>query len=698
MPPKSLSDSRTITNLLDRVSEHLRRLSVSNNTDEVKLNRFHNAFREAYSEIENKGYLDLTFGKFLYSTSQQVEYFAQFVPGQPDVESLLSVFETLGKKFPEKFDIRAYSCGNAVKEGFIFLNEFLAGRAKVIRLHDYNDNVLKVAREVVLGLLASMDGKDHLDEKVRSLYEQYVIAEDTTDIEKYLPKRNKKDKKLFLHLVFGNLFSLVGNPQEVALNLNRTMLKRELAVIELYNRTPEDYNQGKLFQSNKNFLLNYLEKMGIPIDCLRFDVDDKGKERFMEDEDGKYNRAYCFLSKDCTVNGLEFLELKAGTKLVPMRLRRFEEYEVLDLFDKAGFKAIMTKPKSIGEGVSHDTCPVVERRGDKRYFLFKKVKEADLFLQGIKNGIGITAGTLALYFFSNWYLTPIVHKGLWKYASPYQTIVTSASVDVEKNIKELQKILEPSCEGAGALSPNITPQKLHCRPINRDYYAGLEFLTDWGFDTKLMDIQNIEGRLPLFKKYGVVIITGNEQRMVLVEAEAIPRFVSLLEETVRELQRLESSGYKEIYRGGYIIDRLWPQTDVSLKIPGITDVDLKGERIELKIGEEPIGRECDHKESGGSFIIYLNKINVLEARIRYYPDPTVAVNGFYVTKSGVIMSGLINEQGGLNRAPMVSSSTRAQKCVAEFVVKSSPSKSINDERAKRFVDTIYTLKKLHEEH
>ena len=398
MSARSLKDGPTLTDLLKNLSPFLEKIcrSLPTETDEVKLNRFHNAFHEAYQEIESKGYLDLTAGKFLYSTSRQVKYFAQFIPDQSDLESLLSVFEKFNKIFPEKFEVRAYACGNAVKEGLIFLNEFLSGRATAIHLHDYNDNVLKIAQNVVTGLLALLDGKDHFDETVRSSYRQQVITEDATDLEEHLPKMHKNNEKS-VHLVLGNIISLVRNPQEVALNLNKTMEKGELAFVEWYARTPEDYNQGKLFQSNKDFLLNYFEAMGISQNWIRFDVDAEGKERLMEDEDEKYNLAYCFLDKNCTVNDLE---LKAETKLVGMRLRRFKEKELIDLFKRAGLEAMVLDESVEKYELWASEIPRTERIvhqqrwesiGDKRYAIFKKVREGPSTIRKIIVAGGIAA-------------------------------------------------------------------------------------------------------------------------------------------------------------------------------------------------------------------------------------------------------------------------------------------------------------------
>lgn len=567
MQQKSLREASTLTDLLKGLEKFLERYSknLPDHTDPVKLNRFRTAFYEAYREIENKEYLDLTCGKFLYSTSRQVKYFAQFIPSQPDSESLLSVFERISKVFPEEFDIRAYSCGNAVKEGLLFLNEALSGRANKIYLHDYNDNVLRVAQDVVLRLFESLE-----DPKLSC--EQKVITEDTTDIEQNLPRRHKSDKMPLVHLLLGNVISLVENPGEVASILNRTMRKKELLVVEWYDRTLKDYNQGKLFESNKNFLLNYFGAMGIPQEHIRFDVDAEGKERLMEDESGIYNQAYCFLSQKCTLNGLE---LKAGTKIVPMRLRRFKEDELIRLFEKEGLEAVVLReePRRFmgGDGVVSQIVTIMDKikweaDGDKRYALFRKVKDIDSsYLKGYKaGGFAALLGALVYSFAPS--AVEDVHRYLWRNARVYQPTETTTPIKVEENIEKLKTILRPACK-SGLFSMKkeavIDTVKIVCyfpyrkdiSYIKQEYQIKRDLLEhpggSSGFELEWSSITSVDGHIPPLKRDGAVLIGGGVMdgtKILLLEREAIPRVVQLLEDTRKEIARQEAV-FKEVYLG-----------------------------------------------------------------------------------------------------------------------------------------------------
>ncbi len=379
MPNNTFRDSHLLAKMLKEVPEIISDTCKdldSQQVNQVKQNHFNNAFDEACQSIKGKGFLDLTSSKLLYSTFKQVRYFAGFIPEQPDLESLLGFFDKHREKFPKEFDIRAYCCGNAVKEGFVFLNESMSGRAKRIFLHDYNENVAEVGLNVVGGLLALLDQQDHLNQAIRSSYNKLISVDDCTDIEQHLPHRLKNNKQEQVHLSLGNIMSLVSNPKEVAITFNKTMNLGELCVQEWYDRKPQDYNTGKLLASNKDFLLNYFEAMGIPRKFIRFD------KRIMEDYEEKYNQAYCFLTEDCVVNDHE---LKKGTKLVGMRLRRFKEEEMLGLFESVGLESVVLEEKASSELAASDV-PLNERRvhplkweeiGDKRYAIFKKVKEYD---------------------------------------------------------------------------------------------------------------------------------------------------------------------------------------------------------------------------------------------------------------------------------------------------------------------------------
>ena len=442
MPRESFKDTSLLTEILREVPKIINDTCnslASSPTDLVELNHFRNAFDEAYQELESKGFLDLTFGKLLYSTPSQVRYFAGFIPEQSDLESLLGFFDKHNEKFPKEFDIRAYCCGNAVKEGLVFLNEFQSGRAKRIFLHDYSRNVTTVGLNVVAGLLALLHKEDPLDKAVRSFYTPQIIMDDETDIEQHLPKRLKKSKREKVHVLLGNMISLANNPNEVAISINKTMKKGELFVQEWYDRKPGDYNTGKLLQSNKDFLLNYFEAMGISRDHIRFDQDQDGNGLIMEDYEGKYNQAYCFLAKDCPVNGYE---LKAGTKLVGMRLRRFKEDEVISLFASVGLEATIMNYRveyynksyddfgsdkkaaldaswipSLDETSSLTAPPETKRKlitqrweehGDKKYAIFRKIKEHDpkrwlrRSLLATAMAVGITVG--------GYFLNPVQNK------------------------------------------------------------------------------------------------------------------------------------------------------------------------------------------------------------------------------------------------------------------------------------------------
>ncbi len=379
------TDLQTVQKYIKGAVEKLRG-SSGFRTDNVKENRLDELVERRY--LEGSDFLDLTTNmEFFYSTSPQVEHFVEIerTPDFSGLENLLShkhIFT--GNLFMNPaFEIVDYGCGNGLKG--LYLHFLLNGLAKdsssssrcsAMRLVDYNDMILQVATNFISDMKAYINGADNPDQAVkrgcagRILTTLKNLEEDTV--------RREKNDGVRLHLLLGQTIGNFRNVKEAVSNLNESMKKGELLIVEWYYKKPEDYEHER----SKKGLLNLLHAAGFPKNILC--CDEKGHYFGLEtNKKGEgYIIGYQIVSEDFSHRtGLRF---KKGTKIKVLRSRRFGEDELIGIFTKEGFDA---HPLEEWEEVVHEDMggiPVTgkivrkqtwESHGDLRYAIFSKKHE-----------------------------------------------------------------------------------------------------------------------------------------------------------------------------------------------------------------------------------------------------------------------------------------------------------------------------------
>lgn len=380
-------DKFQIENLQQIIDQAINKLY--NDIDEVKKNRINEILQEATKD--KNGNIDLSLQeKNLYSTVEQAKHFVS-ISTELQLKGLEKILNTHKEKFNQTQEIIDYGCGNAVKGAWIYhLLEELSPSSqqnRILRLFDSNDHILTVAKEVAeeLGI-------------------NPVKSEPPLDIEDHFIKKRNNNRRL--HLFLGQTIGNFKDPRPVIENLAKSMRKGEYLIVEWLDRDPSEYEQGKVGERTLEFLYRYFEEFGIPREYLS-----TNNGHFMRSEKtskGFWNIGYLILNNHFTYkndsNGNE-ITLEPGTNLIGLRSCRFQDNELPDIFEKYGLEAVVFEKntETIDMG-SRGVRWITHKRkydppeGDKRYAIFKKVKEPLSRLKSVlisvvlAAGIGIAAG------------------------------------------------------------------------------------------------------------------------------------------------------------------------------------------------------------------------------------------------------------------------------------------------------------------
>ncbi len=391
-------DTFQLQNLQQVINDALQQLATNplSKTNSVKKKRMQQQLqkdiRTAFNAGKKSQIVDLANKeKYLYTTVGQISHFVQ-VCTEPDFSGLEKLLTKNIGTFAYADKITDYGCGNAVKSSWIYnkLQESPLERKFEICLVDDNDILLQVAQDVSTRLCDT----DAISTKRKDIEEEYVV-------------REKNDPKM-LHFFLGQTIGNFKDPRPVVENIAKSMHKKEYLVVEWFNRHFSEYEDGRQQdgsylpntsgQRNLDFLYNYFEALGFPRNSLATDLDG----HFMSEENVKgqaWNIGYLILKDEFTHES--GITLEQGTKLIGLRSRRFQEKDVLSLFEKYGLEAedadwdielrrrritpmegkMRMMPSDFSEMEEVRTnrkkwlVPTQQNLKHQRYALFRKVKE-----------------------------------------------------------------------------------------------------------------------------------------------------------------------------------------------------------------------------------------------------------------------------------------------------------------------------------
>src|SRR3990167_4703614 len=450
-------------NLQQVIEDSLKQLKdeLISKTDPIKKKRMQQQLQKdiltAFNESKKTKVVDLANKeKYLYTTVNQVKHFVQ-VSGQPDfsgLEKLLFSAKTLLSYHLNLSEcaqtITDYGCGNGVKISWVYnkLNELFPNEQRGLLLVDYNDIILQTADSIS----TELSNTNLVTTAIRDMEIDHLV-------------RERKDSPM-LHFLLGQTIGNFKNPNPVVENLAKSMRKREYLVVEWFNRHFSAYEEGRQEngtytpntsgQRNLDFLYNYFEALDFPKEIL---ITDKNGHFMSEERDKRgnmWNIGYLILQDDFKHESGTILE--KGTKLIGLRSRRFQEKEVISLFEKYGLEAQfvdwqmeMKRVRIMGEaqfGVP-DNPPMEEVRthekkwlvhNHQRYAVLKKVKEPASKLKIAGMGLlgTIAAAVLGLGIGSHYFWEKVIDCENPKV--DYLTIICDDGYGEKLNIKEIEII------------------------------------------------------------------------------------------------------------------------------------------------------------------------------------------------------------------------------------------------------------------
>lgn len=290
-----------------------------------------------------------------------------------------------------------YGCGDGLKG--IHVHNFLQAEGRLFQV-DHSKDMLALA-----GRNAEQEGVS-----ARGILADLDISHDIS--------RKIRDNAPRFHLFLGQTIGNPRQPQYFTESIASSMRKGEYLLLEWFKRTKEYY------EGRREFVSGYISTLGIPQE--HFMKDDGELDYFVDEESDPQWFKCCLRVHKEFVHKETGKTIPAGSVVIATRSRRFEEDEVISLFQQQGLEAHVLHEwheGQISEGgdVPEPVATKQQRwheHGEYRYALFRKVKEGRPLLRWLlATSLASVAMAGGIYF--NFFYNPKeIAKGLLRKDAP----------------------------------------------------------------------------------------------------------------------------------------------------------------------------------------------------------------------------------------------------------------------------------------